>query len=114
MRVAVGMEDENELESGHYGDSKFFLIYEFDNGKLRYIERRNNKAVMMEENEHGDINKFRAVIAQLQDIDVLIAYRMGPNFVRIKENTSKKVFFARTRDLNTALDRFVKEFDKVK
>ena len=114
MRVAVGMEDENKLESGHYGDSKFFLIYEFENGALRFLERRDNKAAMMEEREHGDVNKFKAVISQLQDVDVLIAYRMGPNFVRIKKNTTKKVFFAKTRELNVALERFINELDELK
>ncbi len=70
MRVAFGMEDDEHLTEGHYGDSKFFLIYEIDERGIRLIEKRENKAADMEEAEHGDVNKFKAVIAQLMDVDV--------------------------------------------
>ena len=108
MRVAFGMENENYLKDGHYGDSKFFLIYEIDDGKITLIERRENSAQVNSE-KHGDVDKFRAVISQLQDVDAFAAYRMGPNFVRIRDNTDKKVFFTRARDLKTAINRVLEE-----
>ena len=107
MRIAVGMEDEKNLTDGHFGDSKFFLIYEIRDGKPVLVEKRENRAADMEEEEHGDVRKFRAVIEQLQDVDVLVAFRMGLNFVRIRDNTNKKVFFTKTRDLDLALRRFL-------
>ncbi len=113
-RVAFGMEDEKKLTDGHYGDSKFFLIYEIEDGKIRFVERRENKAADIEEAEHGDVNKFKAVISQLGDVDILAAYRMGPNFVRIKNNTKKRVIFTKTRDLEEAIKRVIEEIEKSK
>lgn len=113
MRVAFGMEDDEHLTAGHYGDSRFFLIYDIENGEARFVEKRPNRAADMAEEEHGDVRKFRAVISQLEDVDVLAAFRMGPNFVRIRDNTNKKVFFTRTRDLKEALKRLMEEIDKL-
>ncbi len=109
MKVAFGMEDDKNLTDGHYGDSKYFLIYEFDGEKFRLVEKRENKAASMNEEAHGDIKKFKAVISQLEDVDVLAAFRMGPNFLRIKGNTTKKVIFTKTRELEKALEVVVNE-----
>ena len=118
MKVAFGMKDEKELFDGHYGDSEFFAIYEITPvGEVKFIEKRENKAKEMEEKEHGDVEKFRAVMSQLQDIDLLAAYRMGPNFLRIRENTIKKVFFTKTKDFKKAMEnllQYLKETEYIK
>ena len=118
MRVAFGMENEKELFDGHYGDSKFFAIYEITpSGKVEFIEKRENLAKDVEEMEHGDINKFRAVMAHLKDVNLLAAYRMGPNFLRIKDNTTKEVFFTKTRNFKDALEnllQYLKEREYIK
>ncbi len=105
MKVAFGMEDDSHLIDGHYGDSKFFLIYEISGKEAKLLEKRPNRAAEMEEETHGDVRKFRTVISQLGDVDVLAAFRMGPNFVRIRDNTDKKVIFTGTRDLDSALKK---------
>ncbi|KUK17144.1 MAG: Dinitrogenase iron-molybdenum cofactor, NIF B/Y/X related [Thermococcus sibiricus] len=51
------------------------------------------------------------VVGQLLDVDVLAAFRMGPNFLRIRDRTNKVAFFTRTRDLKLALQRIIKKFD---
>ncbi len=109
MKVAFGMEDDKNLTDGHYGDSNYFLIYEFDGEKFRLLEKRENKAASVDEEAHGDVKKFKAVISQLEDVDVLAAFRMGPNFLRIRENTSKKVIFTKTKELEKALETVKKE-----
>ncbi len=108
MIVAFGMENDEKLIDGHYGDSEFFAIYEITpDGNVKFLEKRENKAKVMEEREHGDVEKFRAVISQLADVDLLAAYRMGPNFLRIRDNTNKQVFFTRTRDLKKAIENLL-------
>ncbi len=112
LKVAFGMEDDEHLIDAHYGDSEFFAIYEIcENGSVKLLEKRHNKAKDFEEEEHGDPRKFRAVVGQLLDVDVLAAFRMGPNFLRIRDKTNKVAFFTRTRDLKLALQRFVEDFD---
>jgi predicted Fe-Mo cluster-binding NifX family protein len=112
MLVAFGMDDEKHLTAGHYGDSKFFLIYRIKDGKAELVEKRENRAADMEEAEHGDVRKFRAVLSQLDDVDVLAAFRMGPNFVRIRDSTDKKVIFTRTRELDKALEVVLKKIEE--
>ncbi|WP_457741577.1 NifB/NifX family molybdenum-iron cluster-binding protein [Thermococcus sp.] len=114
LKVAFGMEDEKTLMDGHYGDSEFFAIYEVcENGSYRLLEKRPNKAKDFEEkdNGHGDPRKFKAVVSQLLDVDVLAAFRMGPNFLRIRDKTNKVAFFTRTRDLKLALQRVIENFN---
>ncbi|WP_297436373.1 NifB/NifX family molybdenum-iron cluster-binding protein [Thermococcus sp.] len=115
LKVAFGMENDEKLVDAHYGDSEFFGIYEVcENGTVRLIGKRLNRARGFEEDEsggHGDPRKFKAVMGQLLDVDVLAAFRMGPNFLRIWDKTNKVAFFTRTRDLKTALQRVVENFD---
>ncbi|USS41721.1 NifB/NifX family molybdenum-iron cluster-binding protein [Thermococcus aggregans] len=115
LKVAFGMEDDETLVDAHYGDSEFFAIYEVcEDGSVRLIEKRPNKAKDLEEEHdesHGDPRKFKAVVGQLLDVDVLAAFRMGPNFLKIRDKTNKVAFFTRTRDLKLALQRIVENFD---
>ncbi|WP_048147986.1 NifB/NifX family molybdenum-iron cluster-binding protein [Palaeococcus ferrophilus] len=115
LKVAFGMEDDEHLIDAHYGDSEFFAIYEVcEDGSVKLLEKRHNKARDFEEEEdegHGDPRKFKAVVGQLLDVDVLAAFRMGPNFLRIRDKTNKVAFFTRTRDLSVALQRVVENFD---
>jgi len=115
LKVAFGMEDDEHLIDAHYGDSEFFAIYEVcEDGSVRLIEKRPNKAKDFEEEHdegHGDPRKFKAVVSQLLDVDVLAAFRMGPNFLRIRDKTNKVAFFTRTRDLKLALQRILENFD---
>ncbi|WP_297491333.1 NifB/NifX family molybdenum-iron cluster-binding protein [Thermococcus sp.] len=113
LRVAFGMEDEGHLIDAHYGDSEFFAVYEVcEDGRIKLLEKRPNKAKDFEE-EHGDPRKFKAVVSQLLDVDVLAAFRMGPNFLRIRDRTNKVAFFTRTRDLKLALQRVVENFSSL-
>ena len=114
LKVAFGMENDETLIDAHYGDSEFFAIYEVcEDGSARLLEKRHNKAKDFEEEDegHGDPRKFKAVVGQLLDVDVLAAFRMGPNFLRIRDKTNKVAFFTRTRDLKLALQRFIENFD---
>ena len=115
LKVAFGMEDDEHLIDAHYGDSEFFAIYKIcEDGGIKLLEKRPNRAKDFKEEEdkgHGDPRKFRTVINQLSDMDVLAAFRMGPNFIRIRDSTDKVVFFTQTREMNIALRRVVENFD---
>ncbi|PMP74681.1 MAG: dinitrogenase iron-molybdenum cofactor [Aciduliprofundum sp.] len=112
LRISVGMQDENLLYDGHYGDSSFFLIFDLDeNGNCVFVERRENTKI--EEHSHGDINKFNEIIRLLRDVDVLVAYRMGPNFINIRERSNKVPFLTRTRDFNESLEMVRKNFENL-
>lgn len=114
LKVAFGMENDETLIDAHYGDSEFFAIYEVcEDGSVKLLEKRPNKAKDMKEQDegHGDPRKVKAIMGQLMDVDVLAAFRMGPNFLRIRDESDKVAFFTRTRDLKLALQRVAENFD---
>ncbi len=116
LRVAFGMIDDENLIKGHFGDSKFYYIVDiYEDGKHEIVEKRINEASELEEHEshHGDPNKFKAVISQLPDVDVLAAFVMGPNIKRIREKSDKVPFFTKTTDFNQALQRVKEHFEEL-
>ena len=42
MKIAIGMSDENIVNDDHFGQSKFFDIYELIDGDFNKIGRRDN------------------------------------------------------------------------
>jgi len=109
LRISFGMENEDLLSAGHYGDSAFFLIYDFyENGILEFIEKREN---ITGESLHGDFEKFKNIINILYDVDVFAAYRMGPNFLNIRDKSNKIPYLTRTRNLKESIDLVKNNFE---
>ena len=112
MKIALGTNDHKTLSETHFGDSKFFEIYEWKNETWKLVEVRENITTkdneVLEEERHGDPRKFKGVANILRDVDAFVAYRFGPNYLRIKQNTTKIPFLAKTRDIKEALDRVTK------
>ncbi len=106
--VAVGV-DGNELYDGHFGDSPEFLIFRCSFDGCELVEKRKNTTEVEEEEEHephhGNPKKFRAVLSLLSDTDVWVAFRMGPNYLRIVRESDKVPFLAGTKNLEEALER---------
>jgi len=114
IRVAVGVDDdETRLSEEHFGDAKYYLIYEVkEDGSYRLVEKRVNTVREMEEREHGDPRKFRAVVELLSDVDVFLAGRMGPNFLRVRESRHFPIVVGR-KTVEEALSILVSRLDEV-
>jgi len=85
--VAVGTVDGKKLSRSHFGDSPYFAVYRVSRDGWKLLELRPNKASQVEEEKHGDPRKFRAVARQLDGIDVAAAWAMGPNYVRMRDES---------------------------
>jgi predicted Fe-Mo cluster-binding NifX family protein len=85
IKLACGTDNETEFSNEHFGSSKYFLIYDFDleTKDLRFLKRIENST--QEEEEHGDIKKAKSVSELLKSVFVLVAFRYGPNIIRIKK-----------------------------
>ncbi len=87
VRVAVGVNSKGELYGEHFGDSDFFLIYELkEDGTITFLERRKNDAKDFDDKEQGTTEKFKSLAKLLNDVQVFVAGRMGPNYLRVKES----------------------------
>lgn len=85
IKLACGTDNETEFTNGHFGSSKYFLIHDFDleTKDLRFLKRIENST--QEEEKHGDIKKAKSVSELLKNVFVLVAFRYGPNIIRIKK-----------------------------
>jgi len=85
IKLACGTDNGIDLTNEHFGSSKYFLIYEFDleTKDLRFIKRIENST--QEEEKHGDTKKAKSVSELLKNVFVLVAFRYGPNIIRIKK-----------------------------
>jgi predicted Fe-Mo cluster-binding NifX family protein len=83
IRIAFSTNNGDLLVDDHFGDGKYFDIYEVRNDNIVFVERRINTSG--EEEKHGDPVKARKILEILKDVDIAIGYRMGPNILRIKK-----------------------------
>jgi len=85
IKLACGTNNGTGFTNEHFGSSKYFLIYEFDleTKDLRFLERIENSTP--EEEKHGDIKKAKSVSELLKNVFILVAFRYGPNIVRIRK-----------------------------
>ena len=85
IKLACGTDNGTEFTNEHFGSSKYFLIYDFDleTKDLRFLKRIENST--QEEEKHGDIKKAKSVSELLKNVFVLVAFRYGPNIIRIKK-----------------------------
>lgn len=85
IKLACGTDNGTEFTDKHFGSSKYFLIYDFDleTKDLRFLKRIENST--QEEEKHGDIKKAKSVSELLENVFVLVAFRYGPNIIRIKK-----------------------------
>ena len=116
LRVAFGLEDEMTLTGEHFGDANFFRIYDvYEDGRVVFVDERPNSTPEEGEHEehHGDPRKFKAVIDTLSDCDVLAGFRMGPNFLRIRDNSDKLPYITGTQSLREAVAKILLDFDKL-
>ncbi len=81
--VAIGLRNDNELTDMHFGDSVYFDIYELTNNSINELKKIKNAKI--EERMHGDPKKANAIGNLLKGSDVLVAFRMGPNILRMKK-----------------------------
>lgn len=86
LLVAVGTDDGETIKAdNHVGMSKFFHVWAYENGETIYREKRENVKYKEDESKtHGDPGKAKATASALENIDVLIGEKFGPNISRLK------------------------------
>ncbi|MDP8226903.1 MAG: NifB/NifX family molybdenum-iron cluster-binding protein [Candidatus Celaenobacter polaris] len=70
----------------HFGDAKFYDIYELDNNQILFIKRIPNTVDEIEE-VHADPRKARGISSHLlnEKVNVVVSKIFGPNIKRIQK-----------------------------
>ena len=107
MIIACGTDDEINFTKNHFGDSKFFLIYEVNESGFDLIEKIINTSP--EEEQHGDPKKasFIGKVLKQKEVQGIFAYAMGPNIVRMRKKFLPII--SRVENINEALNLLKKE-----
>ncbi len=113
MKVAIGTNDRKNLHDEHVGDSLYFAIYELTRDSAQLIEYRENTSP--EERTHGDPNKAKAIMGIVKGTDVLVGRAMGPNFVRIRDESPYLPVIVRGkyRTIEDALSALMENYDLI-
>jgi len=109
MKIAASTEDGEHLTRGHFGDGKFFLIYEVSPDGYQLIERRENTSP--DEEEHGSKEKARGIASILRDVDALLGFQFGPNIVRMKGKFLP--ILSRGQSIEKSLDIILENYHKI-
>ena len=85
IKVAFATDDGKTFMSRHFGDAKFYDIYEIDENNADYLKRINNTTE--EEDVHADPKKAKGITGLLKNeaVRVVVSKVFGPNIKRIKK-----------------------------
>ena len=113
MKVAIGTHDKENMHDDHVGDSRYFAIYDVEPDSWELIEYREN--ISPEESMHGDPDKARAIMEIVKGADVLVGRAMGPNFVRIRDESPylPVIVRVRYRSVEDALRAIQEHYDLI-
>ena len=99
--VAMGTDDKKTLTEEHFGDARYFAIYRIDENGWQLVEYKQNRSP--EEKMHGDPKKAGSIMQQMKGCDILLGHAMGPNFVRMRDESPFLPIISRKRDMEEAL-----------
>ncbi len=122
--VAVATDDGEVITEKHFGDALEFLLYAFEVGRFYFdagadVRRRKIGAVQNEaaelDEEHGSEEKARKIIELLrkQNVDVMLALRIGPNILKVKKFFLPVVVGAEHRKIQDALALVAENAEKI-
>ncbi len=112
MIAAIGTHDKKNMHNDHVGDSAYFAIYEISDSNYRLLEYRKNGSP--EEETHGDPKKAAAIMKIIKGCDILVGRAMGPNFIRIRDNSPYLPVIVRNEmSVEGAASQLVKNYERV-
>ena len=112
MIIAFGTTDKKNLNNGHIGESKYFVIYEFINNKFKKIVEVENTSE--EERMHGDPNKAKSIakILNKYGVDVICGLAMGLNVQKMRKRFVPII--SREKDIKKTFKKIKLNIAKIK
>ena len=110
IRICIGSNDGATVAKSHMGDTAYFVIYDLGTDGNRLVEKRTNTAREM---DHANADKMKAVIALVDDADVLVARQKSPNFVNIARTTRYQPVIVREESIADVLSVLQRSFQEI-
>ena len=75
MKIALATDKKGKMFDGHFGSCHTYQLYDWDDGKFKFIENRINKN--SGKNSVASVGKSMQIIRQLLDCEVFIGWGFG-------------------------------------
>jgi len=87
MKVAFATDDGEKYIDNHFGDAKYYDVYEIFESESKFIKRINNTTEDDDEEIHADPKKAKGVVSLFknEDIQTVVSKVFGPNIKRIRK-----------------------------
>ena len=113
LKIVIGTNDGENISPGHMGEAEHFYIYDlFDEGNFNLVGNRENTSPDID-GKHGILEKMKAVMAIINDSDVIIGRKISPNFLKISANTRIQPVVVKSDSLSLIIDTVMKSFDRI-
>ncbi|MBN2618057.1 MAG: hypothetical protein JXR64_07060 [Spirochaetales bacterium] len=111
LKVCIGSNHGINIAQTHMGDTKFFYIYEiFRNSDYFFIDKRINTAIDM---DHSNEDKMKSILSIVDDVDILVAEKLSPNFKKIAKTTKYQPIVIKTESIEDGINIICKNFDEI-
>ncbi len=112
IKLTCATDDKINFTKEHFGEAKVYLIYELnlENKELTFLEERKNTS--SKEEVHGDPKKAKEISRLLNDVQILVAFAMGPNIVRMRKKFVPVI--SRKINIKNALELLKSKTDELK
>lgn len=87
MKVAFATDDGEKYIDNHFGDAKYYDVYEILESESKFIKRISNTTEEDDEEIHADPKKAKGVVSLFknEDIQTVVSKVFGPNIKRIRK-----------------------------
>ncbi len=107
MKIAVGTDDLQTIRGGHFGESRFYKIFEVKDGQIISDEVRENPFVENDHHEH-EHGQAKNIMKLLSDCDIFLARSMGLHSMPKLLQKGKKPLITKITSIEDALGKFLK------
>lgn len=112
IKVAFATDDGSNFINRHFGDAKFYDIYEIEGNQANYLKRVDN-TTEEEEEIHADPKKAKGIAKLLleENVSVVISKIFGPNIKRIRKKFVCVVM--KDNDINEGIQKICDNTEKI-
>jgi predicted Fe-Mo cluster-binding NifX family protein len=103
MKLAIAMQNEDEIQEDHFGQAPFYAVYSLEAGEPRFVERRENPY-------HGAHRHAKAaeIREMLGDCRVWIGRQMGQRSVEYLRGVGILPFRVTESSPDAAIEEFLR------
>ncbi|GBD93031.1 dinitrogenase iron-molybdenum cofactor [bacterium BMS3Abin05] len=108
MKIAVGSDDKKTIRKGHFGESRFYLVFEVLNGEMKTEELRENPR-NLEQNHHGEAHD---IVELLSDCGIFMGRSMGKKSMMKIAEKNIDCIITTTEEIDQAVAKFLEGKDE--